>query len=118
MKDAITIIFPSYFLSYRFNVKGSEGPIGSRGGSGFEGPVVSYLKYLWLVPIRLPNIHMHSLTYVALECETEHFVNNRFIYHTNTLILHLCSSKQRRYASQNRPIGTCLCSKKFFPNCT
>lgn len=50
MKDAITIIFPSYFLSSRFNVKGSAGPIGSRGDSGFEGPVVSTLRIFMACP--------------------------------------------------------------------
>lgn len=30
---------------------------------------------------------MHTLTYVVLECKTEHFVNMGSIYHTNILIL-------------------------------
>lgn len=112
------IIFPSHIVSSCFNVKGSAGPIGPRGDPGFEGSVVSYLEYLWLVPIRWPNILMHMLTYVALECKTEHFVNTGSIYHTNILILHLCSSQQWWYVLQNMPIGICLCCKYIFPNCT
>lgn len=52
VKDEIIIIFPSHVVSSHFNVKGPAGPIGSRGDPGFEGPVVSYLEYLWIVPIR------------------------------------------------------------------